>query len=239
MFAEIIAGFVFGYFEFLSDYNAKSRVGAISFLSSRDIGNKETNIAVGFFAEKGFIANMFSLRVDLPFGMGQSKFSFSDILATLKFNPLDIVLSPSFLLSFEFPTGSTPYTQDRIFISPKLSLKLDISVFKVSFLLGGNFSPEKSSEKYNILYPHTSNEVFLLVGGGLDIVPKILSGEIRLGGFYEEMKRVVFEPQAHLSISIPTQIFDIKGNIFGFLDVGQKGNVRQGYGAGAYLSVEF
>ena len=239
MVAVLLLGVFVGYLEFLPAYNTRDRVGVISFLSSRDIAGGERNIALGIFGEKAFIGDMFSVRADLPFGIMQNgDFLISDLIATLKFNPLDIVLSPSFLISFEFPTGTSPATQDRIFISPKLSLGVDIAVVKLSFLLGGNFSPSRDGA-YNVLYPHTANEIFLFVGGGVSIIPKILTGELRLGGFWEEMKYLVFEPQLHLGVSVPTPIADIKGNIFGFVDVGQEGNVRQGYGGGVYLSLEF
>ncbi len=225
-----------GYPHLFSDHSVINRFGVLSFVSWRNLTSYEPYLALSFFGEAEFL-KMFGLRLDFPFGydLKKSILKFSDFSADLKFNPVDLVLSPTFILSFEFPTGSTPFSQRRIIISPQAYFKFDVAFLKLDFILGANFSPEKK-EEVNLLYPHTTkNEVFLFSGYFFDVAPKILSAGIRIGGIYEDFSRFVFQPSAHLVLSVLFLDFDV----FAVGNFGQNGNVRQGYELGGFLSFKF
>ncbi len=230
----------FGYSELFDEQKVKGEIGLISFISQRKISNYERNILIGTFGEFSFL-KIFGLRADIPAGLTEKgDLKLSDISGTFKLSLLDLSPMPTFLLSFEFPTGSTPFTENRIVISPMVFFKFGILNLKLSVLGGARFSPSKDKKEINILYPHTTqNEVFLFLGGGTYFIPKILLFELKLGGIYENLKKLVFQPQIHLVISIPTKPIEPKISVFGFGAIGQNGNARQGYGAGAYVSVSF
>ncbi len=220
------------YREFFIQHSVQNGFGVISFFSARKIDDYSGNLAVGGFVEAEFI-KMFGLRVDVPAQLSD-KFLLSDISATVKFSPVDIILSPTLSLTFEFPTGSSPATSDMLVINPNLSIRFDVSIIKFSVFGGGNFSPRRDQASENILFPHTGNEFYLFLGGGFPIIP-FLNGEVRLGAIYEDMQRFVFQPQLHLYTSISF----FTGSAFFFGALGQEGNIRQGYGVGLYLSLSF
>jgi hypothetical protein len=243
MVAEIIfSSFLisWGYPEFFGEQKVKDGIGVISFISQRKISNYNRNILIGTFGEFSFL-KIFGLRADIPLGLTEKgELKLSDISGTFKLSLLDLSPLPTILLSFEFPTGSTPFTEDRIVISPMVFFKIDILNLNFSVLGGARFSPSRDKKEINALYPHTTqNEVFLFLGGGTYFIPKILSFELKLGGIYEELKKLVFQPQIHFNISILTEPIEPKISLFGFGAIGQKGNTRQGYGGGAYISVWF
>ncbi|MFZ8801404.1 MAG: hypothetical protein ACO2PO_00205 [Candidatus Calescibacterium sp.] len=229
-----------GYPEFFDEHKVKDEIGLISFISQRKISNYKRNILIGTFGEFSFL-KIFGLRADIPAGLTEKgDMKLSDISGVFKLSLPDFSPMPTFLISFEFPTGSTPFTQNRIVISPMVFFRFDLLNLKFSLLGGARFSPSKDKKEINVLYPHTTqNEVFLFLGGGTYFIPKILSFELKLGGIYEELKKVVFQPQMHLNISIPTKPIEPKISLFGFGAIGQKSNIRQGYGVGAYASVSF
>ncbi len=230
----------FGYPELFDEQKVKDEIGLISFISERKISNYERNVLIGAFGEVSFL-KIFGLRTDIPVGLTEKGYiKLSDISGTFKLSLPDLSFMPTFLLSFEFPTGSTPFTENKIVISPMVFFKFDILNLKFSTLGGARFSPSKDKKEINLLYPHTTqNEVFLFLGGGTYFIPKILSFELKLGGIYEELKKLVFQPQIHLDFSIPTKPIEPKISLFGFGAIGQRSNVRQGYGGGAYIAVSF
>lgn len=223
---------ILSFFEFANNHIVEDRIGLISFYSQREYVERH-NIAFCIFGQKKFL-DIFEIRLDVPSGITKGKFLLSDAIATLKMNPSEIFLNPSFSLSFEFPTGTAPATSDRLIISPKLSISSELSEnFSFMVFVSGNFSPNRTSKIYNTLYPHTFNEVLIFTGANIKVLPFLkIQGDI--GAIYENFKNIGFQPQ----IKIIAGFNKLNIHLFSFMNLGEK-IIRKGFGIGTSVMYSF
>lgn len=228
----ITALIVISFFEFSNSYIVEDRIGLVSFYSQREYVEKH-NITFSLFGQKKFL-DIFEIRLDVPSGITKGKFLLSDTIATMKINPSEIFLNPSFSLSFEFPTGTTPATSDRLVISPRLCLSRELSEnFSFIILVSGNFSPNRTSKIYNTLYPHTFNEVLIFTGANMKIL-RFLKIQGDIGAIYENFRNIGFQPQ----IKIIAGFNKLNIHLFSFMNLGGK-IIRKGFGIGTSVMYSF
>lgn len=223
--------FLISYIEFINDHFAEDRIGFIFFYSRRTYIEK-SNFTVSIFGQKKFL-DIFEIKIDIPSGISGRKYVISDLSLSLKVNPSEIYMNPSFSLIFELPTGTRPATSNKFTISPLLFLKGSITE-KLSVLgfISGSFSPEKTKGTYNSLFPRASEEIGWLVGLKAKIKTELyVQSDLYIT--YEEFKVLGIQPQIKFNLESD----EFKSSVFIFSAHGK--SIRRGFGIGATLMFLF
>lgn len=249
--------FILHHEEATLDHVAKTAFGFNSVIVNREIIPDKKALLFSPFAEYSFlelkILNL-SARADIPLGIVQNKFYFSDIAGTIKAT-VDIlkIFSITPLISAEFPTGGTLATSGHLGLLPGVAFEIHAGpIMHIHGLVGLKLalgeSRETSSEsetgtttghlhapalssnshKVNYLIPHSANEIMSHIGVMFGILD-IIGIDIRPNFFLEEMKKFVFQPMAGLFLDLPAGELSIKSHLYGFYAMG---GVRKGYGIG-------
>ncbi|MCS7214257.1 MAG: hypothetical protein NZ927_08600 [Candidatus Calescibacterium sp.] len=226
--------------------------------------NKNTFVIVPF-AEYSFLelkAFTASIRADVPFGFVLERFYFSDLAGTVRATfGIGRSFSITPLISTEFPTGGDLATSDHVSLFPALAFEMHVGAFTHIHLhgvigyklaLGGNHhsetegdhsdhsdhshaAPSLSTHKANYLFPHSEKEIMSHIGVMFGIL-EVLAVDIRPNFFLEDMNKFVFQPMLGLVLSIPTDYFSVRSNLYGFWALG---GVRKGYGVGLLSYILF
>lgn len=224
------------------DHIAKTAFGFNSIYAQRNIldekGLDNKTIFFSPFAEYSFVelgVISASVRLDIPVGFVERKLFFSDIAGSLKLTAkAGPILSLTPGVSVEFPTGGTLATSGHTGVLPFAAFELHLGpIAHLHGMIGAKFSlsdmeGHSDMHKVNYLWPHSEREIFSHIGAMFGILDIILI-DVRPSLFLEDMKKLVFQPQAGLVLQIPAGIFDIKSHLYGFYALS---GVRKGYGLG-------